>query len=121
MDRASGLPGVRALPLCRYRRPFCPARTLHRTREYGEVFGLGRKAFDTGIKEALGRLVDRLPGPLIDTLRDQWNELARLDERITRIEASLQAWMRQERGAMAISAIPGVGLLTATAAVAAMG
>ena len=23
--------------------------------EYGEVFGLGRKAFDTGIKEALGR------------------------------------------------------------------
>ena len=89
--------------------------------EYGEVFRLGRKAFDTGIKGALGRLVERLPGPLIDTLRDQWNELARLDERITRIEASLQAWMRQERGAMAISAIPGVGLLTATAAVAAMG
>ena len=39
----------------------------------------------------------------------------------TRIDASLQAWMRQERGAMAITAIPGVGLLTATAAVAAMG
>jgi transposase len=89
--------------------------------EYGEVFGLGRKAFDTGMTAALERLAERLPGPLIDTLRDQWSELARLDERIARIEASLLAWMRQDRAAKAISAIPGVGLLTATAAVAAMG
>jgi transposase len=89
--------------------------------EYGEVFGTGRKAFDAGIKAALERLAERLPRPLIDTLRDQWNELARLDERVARIEASLLAWMRQDRAAKAISAIPGVGLLTATAAVAAMG
>lgn len=89
--------------------------------EYGEVFGLGRKAFDAGMKAALERLAERLPVPLIDTLRDQWNELARLDERITRIEAALRAWMREDRGARAIAAIPGVGLLTATAAVAAMG
>jgi len=89
--------------------------------EYGEVFGTGRKAFDTGVKAALERLAERLPMALIDTLRDQWNELARLDERIDRIEASLLAWMRQDRAAKAISAIPGVGLLTATAAVAAMG
>lgn len=89
--------------------------------EYGEVFGTGRKAFDTGMKAALERLAERLPAPLIDTLRDQWNGLARLDERIARIEASLRAWMRQDRAARAISAIPGVGLLTATAAVATMG
>lgn len=63
-----------------------------------EVFGLGRKAVDTGIKGSLRGLAERLPGPLIDTLRDQWNELARLDERIARIEASVLAWMRQERG-----------------------
>jgi transposase len=50
--------------------------------EYGEVFGTGRKAFDAGIKAALERLAERLPMPLIDTLRDQWNELARLDERV---------------------------------------
>ena len=89
--------------------------------EYGEVFGVGRKAFDSGIKAALERLGERLPLPLIDTVRDQWNELGRLDERIARIEAALLAWMRQDRAAKAISAIPGVGLLTATAAVAAMG
>jgi transposase len=89
--------------------------------EYGEVFGTGRKAFDAGIKVALERLAERLPMPLIDTLRDQWNELARLDDRIARIEASLLTWMRQDRAAKAIFAIPGVGLLTATAVVAAMG
>ena len=89
--------------------------------EYGEVFGQGRKAFDTGMKAALERLAETLPAPLIDTLRDQWNELARLDERIARIEASLLAWLRQDRAAKAIAAIPGVGLLTATAAVATMG
>lgn len=85
--------------------------------EYGEVFGTGRKAFDAGTKVAL----ERLPMPLIDTLHDQWNELARLDDRIARIEASLLTWMRQDRAAKAIFAIPGVGLLTATAVVVAMG
>jgi transposase len=89
--------------------------------EYGEVFGRGRKAFDAGMKASLERLAERLPAPLIDTLRDQWNELGRLDERIGHIEKSLLAWLRQDRAAKAISAIPGVGLLTATAAVATMG
>ncbi len=89
--------------------------------EYGEVFGQGRKAFDIGMKPALERLAERLPTPSIDTLRDQWNEPGRLDERIVRIEKSLLAWLRQDRAAKAISAIPGAGLLTATAAVATMG
>jgi transposase len=89
--------------------------------EYGEVFGQARRAFDAGMKVALERLAERLPAPLIDTLRDQWNELDRLDQRIARIETSLLAWLRQDRAAKAIAAIPGVGLLTATAAVATMG
>jgi transposase len=49
--------------------------------ECGEVFGQGRRAFDAGMKAALERLAERLPAPLIDTLRDQWSELGRLDER----------------------------------------
>lgn len=89
--------------------------------EYGEVFGVGRKAFDEGMKGALERLAERLPAPLIDALRDQWNEVARLDERMANIERSLQAWLRQDPAAKAIADIPGVGLLTATAAVATMG
>lgn len=86
--------------------------------EYGEVFGTGRKSFDVGIKAALERVAERLPMPLIDTLRDQWNDLARLDDRI---ESSLLTWRREDRAAKAIFAIPGVGLSTATAVVAAMG
>jgi transposase len=89
--------------------------------EYGEVLGVGRKASDAGLKGTLERLAERLPTPLIDALRDQWNELVRLDERVARIEASLGAWRRQDRATKAISEIPGVGLLTATAAVATMG
>jgi transposase len=89
--------------------------------EYGEVFAVGRAAFNAGMKTALARLADRLPAPLIDILRDQWQEIDRLDERIARIEAALLMWLRQDRAAAAIAAIPGVGLLTATAAVAAMG
>jgi len=89
--------------------------------EYGEVFAVGRTAFNAGMKTALARLADRLPAPLIDTLRDQWQEIDRLDERIARIEAALLMWLRQDRGATAIAAVPGVGLLTATAAVATIG
>lgn len=50
--------------------------------KYGEVFGKGRKAFHEGMKGALERLAERLPASLIEALRDQRNELARLDERM---------------------------------------
>lgn len=89
--------------------------------EYGETFAVGQAAFDIGLKAALARLSERLPAFLIDTLREQWEEIAKLDERIARIEARLRAWMHQDRAAQAIAQIPGVGLLTATAAVATMG
>ena len=47
--------------------------------------------------------------------------LGKLDEQIAQIEQRLQAWMKQDKACKAIAAIPGVGLLTATAAVATMG
>ncbi len=85
--------------------------------EYGEVMGKGRTALDKAIPNAL----DRLPAMLIDTLRDQWNGLTELDKQIAEIERRLQAWLREDKASKAIAAIPGVGLLTATAAVATMG
>ena len=85
------------------------------------MFATGRKAFNEGMKSALERLAERLPAPLIEALRDQWNEVARLDERMANIERSLQAWLRQDPATKAIADIPGVGLLTATAVVATMG
>jgi transposase len=115
------------LAMHRVRQQLVKMRTAQRNElrgllaEYGEVFGLGRAAFSVGMKGALARLAERLPAVLIDTLREQWNELVRLDERIGAIEARLQVWFREDRAAQAIAAIPGVGLLTATAAVATMG
>lgn len=89
--------------------------------EYGEVMGKGRAALDKAIPGVLERLVDRLPTILIDTLREQWNGLMELDRQIAGIERRLQTWMKEDKACRAIAAIPGVGLLTATAAVATMG
>ncbi|MGF6293009.1 transposase [Paraburkholderia youngii] len=55
---------------------------------------------------------------LIDTLREQWNGLAKLDEQVVEIERRMREWKKEDPALKAISEIPGVGLLTATAAVA---
>jgi transposase len=89
--------------------------------EYGEVMGKGRAALDKAIPAALARVSDRLPTVLIDTLREQWNGLTKLDEQITVIERRLRQWMLEDKAVKAITEIPGVGVLTATAAVATMG
>lgn len=89
--------------------------------EYGEVMTVGRAALDRAMSDVLARLSDRLPAALIDTLREQWNMLAKLDEQIAEIERRLSAWMKQDKACKTIAEIPGVGLLTATAAVATMG
>jgi transposase len=89
--------------------------------EYGEVMARSRAALDNAIAGVLERLSERLPAVLIDTLREQWNGLENLDTQIAGIERRLHEWMKQDKACKAIAAIPGVGLLTATAAVATMG
>ncbi|MFM0085255.1 IS110 family transposase [Paraburkholderia sediminicola] len=89
--------------------------------EYGEVMGKSRAALDKAIPGVLEKLAGRLPGMLIESLREQWNDLENLDRQIADIERRLQTWLKDDRACKAIAAIPGVGLLTATAAVATMG
>ncbi|BEG78242.1 IS110 family transposase IS884 [Achromobacter xylosoxidans] len=89
--------------------------------EYGEVMGRGRAALDKAIPEILGRISERLPAVLADTLREQWNGLAMLDKQIADIERRMREWAKEDKAVKAIKEIPGVGLLTATAAVAMMG
>lgn len=89
--------------------------------EYGEVMPMGRAALNKSLVEVLAKLADRLPAVLIDTLREQWNMVAKLDQRIAEIERRLEAWMKQDPSCLRIATIPGVGLLTATAAIATMG
>jgi transposase len=89
--------------------------------EYGEVMAMGRAALTKSLPEVLAKLADRLPAVLIDTLREQWSMVGKLDQQIAEIERRLEAWMKQDPSCLRIATIPGVGLLTATAAIATMG
>ena len=89
--------------------------------EYGEVMPQGRAGIRRGIGPALERVSERLPAMVIDTLREQWARVAELDDEIGDIERRLKLWHRNNPASRRIAEIPGVGVLTATAAVAAMG
>lgn len=89
--------------------------------EYGEVMPLGRDAVAKALPSVFARLVDRLPGVLIESLREQYTRIAQLDKEVSNIERRLREWHRDDESCRRITAIPGVGLLTATATVAAMG
>jgi transposase len=54
-------------------------------------------------------------------LREQFARIGQLDEQVADIEKRLHIWQRQDEACRRIAEIPGVGLLTATAAVATMG
>ncbi|GAC1537155.1 MAG: IS110-like element ISPa11 family transposase [Ramlibacter sp.] len=89
--------------------------------EYGEVMPKSRTGLEKGMTEVLERLSRRLPVMLIDSLREQRADLRVLDEKIGRLERRLSDWMKEDQSSKTIADIPGVGLLTATAAVATMG
>jgi transposase len=56
-----------------------------------------------------------------ETLSELYRELAHLDERVSKIETKLTALCAQSEDCQRLLTIPGVGLLTATAMVAAIG
>ena len=89
--------------------------------EYGEVMAQGKAGVRKGIAEALQRLSERLPAMVVDTLREQWERIGKLDEQVGEIERRLKVWHKEDRACQRIADIPGVGLLSATAAVATMG
>jgi transposase len=89
--------------------------------EYGEVMARGRASLDKTIPAVLARVSERLPAFLVETLREQWCGLSKLDERIDLIERRMREWVKNDLEVAAISKISGVGVLTATAAVAPMG
>ena len=55
------------------------------------------------------------------SLQDQISRLRTLDEQIARIEQRILEWRRNDDACRRISEIPGVGVLTATAAVPVIG
>ena len=89
--------------------------------EYGEVMPQGRAGMRRDMAGILERVSERLPAMVIDTLREQWARVDRLDEEIGEIERRIGVWHRGNADSRRIAGIPGVGVLTATALVAAMG
>ena len=89
--------------------------------EYGEVMPQGRAGLTRGIGPVLERLAERLPTMVVETLREQWERVAQLDREIGEIERRIKLWHRSSAACRRIAEIPGVGPLTATAIVAAMG
>jgi len=82
------------------------------------------KGWRTMLPKAAAALDDdgsSVPAILRPQLREQLDEVRELTEKIDSVEAQLSAWKRREEDCMRIAAIPGVGLLTATAMVATVG
>ena len=73
--------------------------------EYGEVMPQGRAGIARGIAAALERVSERLPAMVIDTLREQWARVIRLDEEIGDIEQRLKLWHRNNAASRRIAAI----------------
>ena len=89
--------------------------------EYGEVMPKGRAGINRGIASALEQVVERLPAMVVETLRGQWARVIQLDGEIGEIEGRLKLWHHSSHASQRVAEIPGVGVLTATAVVSAMG
>jgi transposase len=89
--------------------------------EFGEVLPEGHTALAKAMPNALAQVADRLPHMLVDTWREQWARVQSVEAELGVIERRLQETMKASEPSRQLAAIPGIGLLTATAAVAVMG
>ncbi len=89
--------------------------------EFGATFAQGRKALFRDIEQALEDLAAQLPQMVRDSLHEQVARIKDLSENMQAIEKRLSLQLRQDPQMQRIAQIPGVGLLTATAAIATMG
>ena len=89
--------------------------------EFGADLPQGRQRGMARVGEELTRLEGTLSPLVIDAIRDQLRRIETLDRDIAGIEKKLLLWKKQDESSRKLMEIPGVGLLTATAAVATMG
>lgn len=89
--------------------------------EFGATFARGKNALFAEIEAALEALVGDIPQYVADSLREQVQRVKDLAKDIKAIEARLAQRLRDDEDMQRVVQIPGVGLLTATAAIATMG
>jgi transposase len=89
--------------------------------EFGAALPAGRQKGMECIPSELEKLESVLPAMVIETVRSQLKRIEGLDKDIAEIEKKLSAWKKEDAASKKLMEIPGVGLLTATAAVATIG
>ena len=89
--------------------------------EFGVTFRTGRVAGLAEIRQRMAELEDALPASMMLNLQDQLRRINAFEEDIDQLEKRIGAWQKQEAACRAISDVPGIGRLTATALVATIG
>lgn len=89
--------------------------------EFGATFAKGSKALFGQVEQALEDLSDQLPQMVRDSLREQVARIKAIGEDMAAIERRLAEQLKSDADMRRVAQIPGVGLLTATAAIATMG
>jgi transposase len=89
--------------------------------EFGATFSKGRQALFKDVEQALGELSQKLPQMVRDSLNEQVVRIKALSQDMLMVEKRLALQLKADTQMQRIAQIPGVGLLTATAAIATMG
>jgi transposase len=89
--------------------------------EFGATFAQGRKALFKDVEQTLEDLSAQLPQMVRDSLREQVARIKAMSDDMLTIEKRLGLQLKADPQMQRIAQIPGVGLLTATAAIATMG
>ncbi len=89
--------------------------------EFGITFRAGRLAGLTEIRRRMAEMEEILPGRVLKGLQDQLQRIDVLEQEIDELEKQIGTWQKQEAACRAITEIPGIGRLTATALVAMIG
>lgn len=89
--------------------------------EFGATFAKGRKAVFADIEATLESLAEQLPQMVRDSLGEQVERIKAITQDMQAIEKRLALHLKGDPAMQRVAQIPGVGLLTATAAIATMG
>ncbi len=89
--------------------------------EFGVVAPQGHRKLMNQFPMMIEQIKEEVPPMLIMLLRQQYEEVKRLESQIAEVEEQLKAWSKQNEACERLQTITGVGLLTATSVVATIG
>jgi len=89
--------------------------------EFGATFRTGRAAGIAEIRACMAELEAGLPGEVLLNVQEQLRRIEGFEQDIHQVERRIRGWQKQDGACRAISEVPGVGKLTATALVATVG